>query len=82
MDENRLKKVVQSALDISYDKSLLISEFKALQTHIYNNDKCDWVSDSYSLFLVLKKIKDCDDNRNVSSFIEAVIGFECVVDFV
>ena len=81
MDENRLKKVVQSALDISYDKSLLISEFRALQTHMYDNNKCDWVPDSYSLFLVIKKIKDCDDNRNVSRFIESVIGFECVVDF-
>ena len=81
MDENRLKKVVQSALDISYDKSLLISEFRALQTHRYDNNKCDWVPDSYSLFLVLKRIKDCDDNINVSSFIESVIGFECVVDF-
>jgi len=82
MDENRLKKVVQSALDISYDKSLLISEFKALQTHMYDNNKCDWVPDSYSLFLSLKRIKDCNDNRNVSRFIESVIGFECVVDFV
>jgi hypothetical protein len=81
MDENRLKKVVQSALDISYDKSLLISEFRALQTHMYDNNKCDWVPNSYSLFLVIKKIKDCDDNRNVSRFIESVIGFECVVDF-
>ena len=58
MDKNRLKKVVQSALDISYDKSLLISEFRALQTHMYDNDKCDWVPDSYSLFLVLYKISN------------------------
>ena len=55
MDENRLKKVVQSALDLSYDKSLLISEFIALQTHIYDVDKGDWVPDSYSLFLDLKR---------------------------
>jgi hypothetical protein len=81
MDENRLKKVVQSALDVSYDKSLLISEFRALQTHMYDIGKSDWVPDSYSLFLVLKRMKDCDDDRNVSSFIESVIGFECVVDF-
>jgi hypothetical protein len=81
MDKSRLKNIIQSALDISYDKSLLISEFRALQTHMYDNDKCDWVPDSYSLFLVVKKLKDCDDNRNVSSFIESVIGFECVVDF-
>jgi hypothetical protein len=81
MDENRLKKVVQSALDVSYNKSLLISEFRVLQTHMYDVDKGDWVPDSYSLFLDLKRMKDCDDDRNVSSFIESVIGFECVVDF-
>ncbi len=81
MDESRLKKVVQSALDISYDQSLVISEFRALQTQSYDNDKSEWVPDSYSLFLVVKKIKDCNDLRNVSTFIESVIGFECVVDF-
>ena len=81
MDESRLKKVVQSALDISYDHSLEISEFRALQTHSYNNEKGEWVPDSYSLFLVVKKLKDYDDLRNVSTLIESVIGFECVVDF-
>ncbi len=50
MDESRLKKVVQSALDISYDQSLVISEFRALQTQSYDNDKSEWVPDSYSLF--------------------------------
>ena len=81
MDESRLKKVVQSALDISYDQSLEISEFRALQTHSYDNEKNEWVPDSYSLFLVVKKLKDYDDLRNVSTLIESVIGFECVVDF-
>jgi hypothetical protein len=81
MDESRLKKVVQSALDISYDQSLEISEFRALQTHSYDNIKGEWVPDSYSLFLVVKKLKDYDDLRNVSTLIESVIGFECVVDF-
>ena len=81
MDESRLKKIIQSALDISYDQSLVISEFRALQTHSYDNTKSEWVPDSYSLFLVVKKIKDCNDLRNVSTFIESVIGFECVVDF-
>lgn len=81
MDESRLKKVIQSALDISYDQSLVINEFRALQTHLYDDNKSEWVPDSYSLFLVVKKLKDCDDLINVSTFIESVIGFECVVDF-
>lgn len=81
MDKSRLKKVVQSALDISFDESLQISEFRALPTHTYDNEKGEWVPDSYSLFLVVKKIKDYDDLRNISTLIESVIGFECVVDF-
>lgn len=81
MDESRLKKLVQSALDISYDESLQINEFRALRTHAYDSEKGKWVPDSYSLFLVVKKIKDRDDFRNVSTLIESVIGFECVVDF-
>jgi hypothetical protein len=81
MDKNRLKKVVQSALDISFDESLQISEFRALPTHTYDNEKGEWVPDSYSLFLVVKKLKDHDDLRNVSTLLESVLGFECVVDF-
>lgn len=81
MDENRLKKIIQSALDISYNESLEISEFRALQKHSYDNEKCEWIPDSHTLFLVVKKLKDYDDLRNISTLIESVIGFECVVDF-
>jgi hypothetical protein len=81
MDQSRLKKIIQSALDISYNESLQINEFILLPTHTYDNEKNKWVSDSYSLFLVVKKMKDYDDLKNVSTFIESVIGFECVVDF-
>lgn len=81
MDQSRLKKVIQSALDISYDESLQINEFRALPTHTYDNEKGEWVPDSYSLFLVVKKMKDIDDFRNVSTLLESLVGFECVVDF-
>jgi hypothetical protein len=81
MDKNRLKKVVQSALDISFDESLQISEFRALPTHTYDNEKGEWVPDSYSLFLVVKKLKDRDDLRDVSTLLESLLGFECCVDF-
>ena len=81
MDQDRLKKLIQSALDTSYDESLLITEFRALPTHSYDNEKGEWVPDSHSLFLVVKKTKDCENCKNVSKLIEAVFGFECVVDF-
>jgi hypothetical protein len=81
MDKSRLKKVIQSLLDISYDQSLKISEFRVLQTHSYNNEKCKWVPDSHSLFLVVKKLKDYDGLGDVSTLIESVIVFECIVDF-
>jgi hypothetical protein len=81
MDQDRLKKLIQSALDTSYDESLLITEFRALPTHSYDNEKGEWVPDSHSLFLVVKKTKDCENCKNVSRLIESVIGFECVVDF-
>lgn len=81
MDQSRLKKVVQSVLDISYEESLRISEFRTLPTHNYDDEKGEWVPDSYALFLVVKKIKDFDNITNVSNLIESVIGFECVVDF-
>ena len=81
MDKNRIKKVAQSALDISFNESLQISEFRALPTHTYDYEKGEWVPDSYSLFLVVKKLKDHDDLRNVSTLLESLLGFECVVDF-
>jgi hypothetical protein len=61
MDQDRLKKLIQSALDTSYDESLLITEFRALPTHSYDNEKGEWVPDSHSLFLVVKKTKDCEN---------------------
>ena len=78
MDQNRLKKICEMALE---SRGITVTEFRALPTQSYDHEQGKWVPDSYSLFLVLKQIKDCDDNRNVSSFIESVIGFECVVDF-
>jgi hypothetical protein len=81
MDQNKLKKMAQTLLDESYDKSFLITEFRALQTHSYDVDKGDWVPDSYSLFLMVKKIKECSEFRSIANHIESFLGFECVVDF-
>jgi hypothetical protein len=82
MDKNKLKKIIQSLLDLSYDESLKIVEFTALPTQRYDNEKTEWVPDSHSLFLVVNETKYCENHRNASRLIESVLGFECVVDLV
>jgi hypothetical protein len=83
MDQNKLKKMAQTLLDESYDKSFLITEFSALPTYSYDVDKGDWITipDSYSLFLMVKEIKECSECRSIANHIESFLGFECVVDF-
>ena len=83
MDENRLKKVVQSALDISFS-GLTITEFKALETSQLTED-FEWEPFSYTLFITLSRGKTLNENYiqsgNIINFLESLIGFECCVDF-
>ena len=51
MDQDRLKKLYQRLLDESYDNRLSITEFRALRTHSYDNEKNEWIPDSYSVFI-------------------------------
>lgn len=86
MDENRLKKVAQSALDISFS-GLTINEFRALQTSEMNEDYT-WKPYSYTLFITLKRGEKLYDGYSktlntldVEKFLESLIGYECCVDF-
>jgi hypothetical protein len=86
MDENRLKKVVQSALDISFS-GLTITEFKALETSQLTDDN-KWEPFSYTLFITLKRGTSLNEGYSqtlqtldVTHFLESLIGFECCVDF-
>lgn len=83
MDENRLKKVVQSALDISFN-GLTITEFKALETSQLTED-FEWEPFSYTLFITLSRGKTLNENYiqsgNIVNFLESLIGLECCVDF-
>jgi hypothetical protein len=83
MDENRLKKVVQSALDISFS-GLTITEFKALETSQLTDDN-KWEPFSYTLFITLKRGGTLNENYiqtlDIVYFLESLIGFECCVDF-
>jgi hypothetical protein len=81
MDENRLRKICESALDTSYS-GVTISEFQALPTQKYDEISNEWIPDSYSLFIILKKSPVDQDFRNVEFFLESLLGFETCVDFV
>lgn len=82
MDENRLRSLYQQALDESYNGRMSISEFKALQTHKYDNEKCEWVPDSHSIFILLKdKNPESLRELGICNFLESLFGFECVIDF-
>lgn len=86
MDESRLKKVVQSALDISFS-GVTIREFKMLETN-KPDETGTWVHDSYALFMDLNRVNinredylEMCNERRVERFLESVLGFECSVNF-
>jgi hypothetical protein len=86
MDENRLKKVVQSALDNSFS-GLTINEFRTLETNKMNDDGT-WTPFSYTLFIMLRRGTSLNEGysqtlqtHDVTHFLESLTGFECCVDF-
>ena len=93
MDQNKLRKICESALDISYN-GVILTEFRALPTQKFDEKSNEWVPDSYSLFIVLKKppvdykdqnyvfTKDAESYRGVENFLESLLGFDVCVDFV
>jgi hypothetical protein len=82
MDQVRLKKIVQSALDISFS-GLTIVGFNVLPTHKWDEAVSKWVPDSYSLFLWVKQpLRPEEFPRDIEFFVESLLGFECCVDFV
>jgi len=94
MDQNRLKKICEMALD---SRGVIISEFRVLPTQSFDHEKGDWVPDSYSLFLGVKRKTEpklekvggdityreiSSEFGDLESFLKTLLGFECVVDFV
>lgn len=86
MDQNRLKKICEMALE---SRGVMVTEFRALPTHQFDHKKGEWVPDSYSLFLGIKR-KVIDETSyglrlseiaDLEGFLESLLGFECVVDF-
>jgi hypothetical protein len=82
VDENKLKKICELALDTSYS-GVTITEFRAIPTQRFDTESCKWVPDSYSLFIMAKKgsLLEFRECREIENFLETLFGFEVCVDF-
>jgi hypothetical protein len=86
----RIKRLVESSLKSSFGDELSINEVVILPTQKYDEGVKEWVPDSHTLFLSLKRITPPHyesqghfaEARKVTAFLESLFGFECCVDFV
>lgn len=82
MNKNKLKKLCEVALETSYP-SLKISDFEMIPTFKYDESQNDWIDDSFSLFIQVKRVGDeiLDQQKQVELFLESLLGFDCCLDF-
>lgn len=79
----RIKRLVESSLNSSFGGEISISDMMVLPTQKYDEGTKEWIPDSYSLFLQIQRGSvTLDLPREVESFLESLLGFECCVDFV
>jgi hypothetical protein len=93
---DRIKRLVESSLDTSFGGDISIVDMVVLPTQEYNEETKEWVPNSHTIFLSVKK-KDYPlkeninyyesegnivDSRKVTNMLEGLLGFECCVDFV
>jgi hypothetical protein len=80
---DRIKRVVETSLKSSFGDVISISDMVVLPTQKFDKTTNDWVPDSFSLFVQIKK-GSVILNRpgEMESFLESLLGFECCVDFV
>jgi len=83
MDKNRIKKLCESVLDISFS-GMTICDFDMTPTFKYDENLSKWVPDSFALFVQIKSPLERETYRptTVQTTLEGVLGFECCVDFV
>jgi hypothetical protein len=85
VDENKLKKILQSSLDVSFN-GLTIKEVRALETSQMNDD-WTWKPFSYTLFITLNRGTSLHEGSShttaldVTILLQSLTGFECCVDF-
>jgi hypothetical protein len=82
MDKNRVKKLCESVLDISFSGAT-ICDFDMTPTFKYDENLNKWVPDSFALFVQIKSPLERETYRptTVQTTLEGVLGFECCVDF-
>jgi len=90
----RIKRLVESSLDTSFGGEISIVSIQILPTQKYNEETSEWVPDSHSIFLSIKrtdnpKLNDESYNlemespsRTVTNFLEGLLGVEVCVDVV
>ena len=79
----RIKRLVESSLDTSFGGEISIVDLVVLPTQQYSEESKDWVPNSYSLFVQIRKGSVIlNQPGEVESFLESLLGFECCVDFV
>jgi hypothetical protein len=80
---DRIKRLVESSLDTSFGGEITIVSLMVLPTQKYDEGTKEWIPDSYSLFLQIRKGSVILDRPNqVEILLESLLGFECCVDFV
>lgn len=83
MDKNRIKKLCESVLNISFSGTTMC-DFDMTPTFKYDENLSKWVPDSFALFVQIKPPLESETYRptTVQTTLEGVLGFECCVDFV
>jgi hypothetical protein len=81
MVEDNLRKICLKALKNSFP-TLQVVDMIILPTYRHDEIKNDWVKDSYTFFIQLKKNENgVDTVMDVTNFLKSLFGFECCVDF-
>lgn len=81
MVEDKLKKICLKALKNSFP-NLEVVDMVVLPTYLHDEIKDDWVPDSHTFFIQLKKNENgVDTVMDVTNFLNSLFGFECCVDF-
>ena len=83
MDKNRVKKLCESVLEISFSGTTII-DFDMTPTYHYDKLLEKWVPDSQVLFIQITStntISGGQGTKDIQSTLEGVLGFECCVDF-
>jgi hypothetical protein len=84
MDKNRVKKMCESLLNVSYSGTKII-DFEIVPTNKYDIELDKWVPNSHTLFIQLSRPNLTEkflSSKEIELTIEGVFGFECCAVFI